>query len=118
MWLFTRYGFYSIACARKPDGSLDAETVMIRARRSSHLAALKKRFAVLSSAEVITLQARDYRYRVIVPKKVWVKVIGQLAEEQEWSNFKNETADFQGDAGSDYTSALHDTWSVMYRLQE
>jgi hypothetical protein len=27
MWLFTRYGFYSIACANKPGGSVDTETV-------------------------------------------------------------------------------------------
>jgi len=35
MWLFTRYGFYSIACARKPDNSLDPDLLMIRARPRS-----------------------------------------------------------------------------------
>ena len=44
MWLFTRYGFFSIACARKPDGSLDPDTVMVRARRIAHLKSLRKQF--------------------------------------------------------------------------
>jgi DNA-3-methyladenine glycosylase I len=38
--------------------------------------------------------------------------------EQTWSNFKNEAARFQGKAGADYVHALHEVWSVMYRLQE
>ena len=29
MWVFTIYGFYSIACASKPDGTLDPDTVMV-----------------------------------------------------------------------------------------
>jgi len=30
MWIFTRYGFYSVACASGPDGSFDKESVMVR----------------------------------------------------------------------------------------
>jgi hypothetical protein len=37
VWLFTRYGFYSIACASQPNGAIDPGTVMIRARRAAHL---------------------------------------------------------------------------------
>jgi hypothetical protein len=35
MWLLTRYGVYSIACANKPSGGVDLDTLMIRARRKS-----------------------------------------------------------------------------------
>jgi hypothetical protein len=118
MWIFSRYGFFSIACARKADGSVDPETVMVRARRKAHLAALQKRFAELAGAEVVTLEQRDYRYRIIVPKEFWARVMAALAEEQEWSNFKSEAARFQGAAGAEYVEALHQVWEVMYRLQE
>jgi hypothetical protein len=63
MWLFTRYGFYSIACANKPDGSLDTQTVMVRARRIAHLRSLQKRFPALAAGEILTWPKRDYRYR-------------------------------------------------------
>jgi hypothetical protein len=118
MWLFTRYGFYSIACANKPDGSLDTQTVMVRARCIAHLRSLQKRFPVLAGGEILTWPKRDYRYRLIVPKKSWVASIDELAQEQEWSNFKNEAAKYQGAPGADYERALHDVWSVMNRLQE
>jgi hypothetical protein len=37
---------------------------------------------------------RDYRYRLIVPKSVWEKVVSELAEEQVSSNFKNHKTGF------------------------
>ena len=117
MWLFTRYGFYSIACARKSDDSIDPAMVMIRARRRAHLKNLQQRFQALAGAKIVTLPDRDYRYRLIVPKAVWVGIVTELAPEQEWSNFKNEAARFQGAAGSDYVHALHEVWRVMYSLQ-
>jgi len=116
MWLFTRYGFYSIACAHRPDGSLDAENVMVRARQVAHLKNLQKRFPVVASAEIFTWPDRDYRYRLIIAKAVWVEIVAELAQEQEWSNFKSEAARNQG-AGSDYVHALHQIWGVMSRLQ-
>jgi hypothetical protein len=48
MWVFTRYGFYSIACASRSDGSLDRQVVMVRARCVTHLQSLQKRFATLA----------------------------------------------------------------------
>ena len=72
----------------------------------------------LADLEILTLPHRDYRYRFIVPKKVWSKIVVQLAEEQAWTNFKDETARFQGLDGTDYVDALHEVWSVMNRLQQ
>lgn len=118
MWLFTRYGFYSAASASKPDGSLDAATVMIRARSADHLKNLQQRFPALAPAEILTWPNRDYRYRLIAPKTVWAAVVAELAQEQEWSNFKSEVARHQGVAGSEYVHALNEVWSVMSDLQE
>ncbi len=51
VWLFTKYGFYSVVCARQGDGShsqpVDPDRIMVRARVRRHLEALKDRFADL-----------------------------------------------------------------------
>jgi hypothetical protein len=60
----------------------------------------------------------DYGYRLIVAKSLWVEVLTELAEEQAWSNFKNEAARRQGALGNIYVRALHQVWEIMYRLQE
>jgi hypothetical protein len=118
MWLFTRYGFFSIACASQADGAVDPQTVMVRARRKAHLQKLQSRFQLIAPAEIVTLPERDYRYRLIVPKAAWVAVSAELAEEQDWSNFKDEAARFQGTSGADYICALHAVWDVMYSIQK
>lgn len=116
MWLFTRYGFYSIACAKQADGSIDRETIMIRARLADHLRNLQKRFPALSGEEVVALPNRDYRYRLIVSMEVWTETVAALAREQAWSNFKEEVARCNG--RDDYERALHQIWSVMLGVQE
>jgi hypothetical protein len=113
MWVFTRYGFYSIACASQTDGSLDFGTVMIRARRAAHLSNLQKRFPALADQDIVALPNRDYRYRLIISKEVWAAVVTELAREQEWSNFKNEVASYQGRADPEYVHALHEVWRCM-----
>jgi len=117
VWLFTRYGFYSIACAQKEDGSLDPSMLMVRARRKSHIEALQKRFAQLTAHEIVSLPGRDYKYRLIVAKDSWTKIVAELASEQEWSNFKNEAARFGGAKNADYVHALHEVWATMNDLQ-
>lgn len=52
---------------------------------------------------------------MIVPKDVWVSIISELAREQEWANFKNEVARFNG--RDDYESSLQRVWHVMHNLQ-
>jgi hypothetical protein len=118
VWLFTRYGFYSIACASQANGSLDPRTVMIRARRVAHLCNLQKRFPALADEKIVTLPNRDYRFRLIVSKEVWAGTLAELGREQEWSNFKNEVTRYQGAGDPEYLHALHEVWSKMYRLQQ
>ena len=117
MWIFTRYGFFSVASASKPDGSRDRETVMVRARRKDHLESLRDRFPALADKKILTMPNADYRYRIIVPKQAWVSVVAELAEEQDWSNFKNEVSSHQGKSGAAYVRALHDVWEIMNGLQ-
>jgi predicted small integral membrane protein len=121
MWIFTRYGFFSIACATGADGALDADTVMVRSRLREHLLSLKERFpeTELGKAEIQSSDHTDYRYRIVMPKAVWVAALTELATEQTWSNFKNETSRFTRakKAAYTYVDALHRIWDVMHRLQ-
>ena len=117
MWLFTRYGFYSIACAQKQEGSIDPALLMIRSRLRSHLENLQARFPALAGREVVRLRGHDYRWRMFVPKDQWLPVLGELGREQEWSNFKHESEKYQGPRGSRYVDALHDVWRIMNDLQ-
>ena len=121
MWVFTRYGFFSIACGNKADGKLDAETVMVRARLREHLKALQERFAEteIGKAEILNWSQRDYRYRIVVPKTAWAAALTEMAMEQTWSNFKNEAGRFARikNMAYGYVDALHSVWEVMYGLQ-
>ena len=44
-------------------------------------------------------------------------MVGKLAQEQSWSNFKNEAARYQR-WDRRYVRALHEVWEVMHRLQD
>ena len=117
MWIMCRLGFYSLACAQNKDGTIDTQTMMIRARSLAHLRNLQNRFESLAGLPVKTTQHTDYRYRLIVSKDVCAKVVAELVKEQTWSNFKQEAARFCGIKGRMYSLALHDVWDVMRRLQ-
>jgi hypothetical protein len=118
MWLFTRYGFYSVASAQKKNGAADPVKMMVRARCVAHLEQLKVRFPDLAGEEIVTLPGHDYGWRIFVSKDRWCRIVAELAHEQEWSNFKSEAARFQGQKGSAYVHALHDIWGVMMKLQQ
>jgi ribosomal protein S27AE len=96
---------------------MDTDTVMVRGRCREHLCSLQERLPALAACEIVATPGRDYACRIIVPKRVWAAVLFDLAAEQEWSNFKNEAAEFQGNAGAAYVHALHDVWTRMARLQ-
>ena len=123
MWVFTKYGFFSAVCTRQGSGRrgqpVDPNRMMVRARVRGHLEALKKRFSeLLAECDVQESLDTDYAFRIFVPKAVWSQVLGSLAEETDYDNFKSEVARHQGTAGAAYERSLHDVWSVMYRLQE
>ena len=91
---------------------------MVRARVRKHLTNLKRRFAQLAETKILALPGRDYGFRLIVPKAVWVEVPKELANEQSWANFKTEAAARKADTGNDYVNKLHKVWWEMLQLQE
>jgi hypothetical protein len=117
MWIFTRYGFFSIAAAKTRKGTNSSRTVMVRARQRRHLKNLVRRFPTLDVYALTHSSETDYRHRMVLPKSVWMKVVVGMAQEQTWSNFKGEAEAFLGPAFDDYLRALHRVWSVMGDLQ-
>lgn len=115
MWIFTKYGFFSIACARNENGGIDPSLLMVRTRMSEHLENLKRRFPALEAFEIRGAEFADYPFRLIVPKSLWTSLLVSLAEEQTWSNFKNEAAAYEKEHehSGRYVDALHRVWSVM-----
>ncbi len=96
---------------------IDRDTVMVRARVRKHLTNLQRRFPSLADTKTLTWPSRDYGFRLIVPKTVWVEVLKEMAEEQTWSNFKDEAAARKADTGAEYLNRLHAVWWEMLRLQ-
>lgn len=122
MWIFTKYGFFSAVCARGGNGGygqpVDPDRIMVRARLREHLEALKGRFPeLLGGSEVVATGGTDYAFRLFADKAVWAQVLGMLAEETDYDNFKSAVAREQGQAGAAYEDALHEVWAVMHRLQ-
>lgn len=122
MWLFTKYGFFSVVCARAGDGSgnspVDPDRMMIRGRLRDHLERLKARCAPrLDASDIAESRDADYRYRMFVSKEAWQAIASELAGEVDYDNFKSAVAQYQGAAGQAYDEALHDVWGVMHGLQ-
>ncbi len=107
MWLFTRYGFFSVSCP-----NWDKNQLQVRARACKHLASLQGRFPRLKSFKIQETIDADYRYRIVLPRQVWTETVTELVLEQTWSNFKNEANSSQRDAV--YDNALHEIWTIMY----
>lgn len=105
MWLFTRYGFFSVS-------AVDKKKLAIRARSRRHLELLRNRLPFLKRYSIEESPLKDYRYRMTVPKNVWVDAMMTLCIEQRWGNFKNEAERFQHDLV--YNEALHDIWHRMF----
>ena len=91
---------------------------MVRSRMREHLEALQLRFVdKLGGYEILENTETDYGFRLVIHSDTWQWIVGELAKEQTWSNFKNEVGDNPVHRVSGYEDALHDVWSTMYRLQ-
>lgn len=120
MLLFTKYGLISAVCARQGNGEhgqpVDPERIALRFRRRQHLENLQRRFPnVLGSLPVWESATADYRYRLFVPKHVWVKLATELAAEVDYTDFKQSVPEFPGK--DEYEQRLLEIWNVMVQSQ-
>jgi hypothetical protein len=114
MWIFSRYGFYSVTAG-------DNKKLQIRARNKDHLYNLKDEFPeIFKDRKLIELPSRDYRYRYIVTPEEWSTISEQLMSEVgEYSNFKGECAKRvdNGQLDAKYEHLLHRIWSEHMSYQ-
>ncbi len=95
--------------------------MMIRARARDHLVRLMDRFPSLKRYTLIRSLHNDYRFRIIIPKWRWQRVMRGLIREQDYDNFKGEVDRTFG-TETDEQRRYHDKmlvpmWSVAYRFQ-
>jgi hypothetical protein len=103
MWLFTQYGFFSIAVYRPG-------RVQIRARAVAHLQRLKLRFGWKD--RIRRTRPADYPYRLEIDQERWAHALWELAREQTWSNVKGAAGRAFG-PGDPYTEAMHAVWAYL-----
>ncbi len=126
MWVFTKYGFYSVVVARRAvyrdQGDCIIKSVrplpsqrFIRARVRKHLEKLQAVFAPLKAYPILEAAGTDYRYRMMVPKKVWAHAMQALTEEINYTNFKHAVHVHQGASG--YEQSLKHIWGLLLDLQ-
>ena len=108
MWIFTRYGFFSVSRHNR-------QTLAVRARARKHLVLLQNRLPFLKSYPILENTKTDYRYRILVPRNVWVDAMTTLTVEQHWPNVKDECSRFQND--ETYTRVMAEVWFRMVEAQ-
>jgi len=123
MWLFTRYGFFSVTNARQERGrlgaSLDPDRLQVRARSRKHLELLIEQFDALSgdaASDIIETPKADYLFRIIVQREAWAAVAGALATEIDYPNFKSKCVS-RPELEDEYISTLHEVWGAANDLQ-
>lgn len=118
MWLFTRYGLFSVTQPTRDNADAKAsELVQVRARMRMHLQALQARFPVGLAGEILESDDTDYRYRLIVPRDRFERVAAALVSELDYSNFKGACGRHGAWLGPSYSHALHQVWSIHHGLQ-
>jgi len=115
MWIFTKYGFFSVVCAKDRKGNSDPNLLMVRARERHHLEDLCFQFELKN--RIRESKKTDYRYRIIIKKEDWLKVSKALIQDIDYPNFKSEVLSYE-QGNTPYQHALHEIWGVMYSLQE
>jgi hypothetical protein len=120
MWLFTKYCLFSTVCARKGFGAksdpVDPDRIMVRARSRSHLEHLQTQFPELGGFTIEEFKPSDYRYRLIVPKSVWLEILRQLGEEIDYDNFKREAGRTRREDHA-YLDVLTKVWLLTSMLE-
>ena len=107
MWLFTTDGFYSAVADRD-----DPNTVIARSRVCDDALRLVE---AVSTGEVIETPARDYRFRVHLPRDIWASYAAAAAAGIDYGNFKNAVAARQG---AERARVYADVWADLLPLQQ
>ncbi len=110
MWLFTKYGFYSIVKKPFQDKGM---VYQVRARVKEDLENLKK--AAGLDKEILDSGFTDYRYRILANDEEYHKVMDAISQAVDYGNFKNEVAKHPDQV--DRFHNYHKVWGEMMKLQ-
>ncbi len=92
--------------------------LMVRARVRRHLELLQRDHPALRRFAIVESEPhRDYRFRIIVPRATFAKVMAAMIEKLTYGNFKSACA-ASPDLDPAYNAALHDVWQIFRRLQK
>jgi hypothetical protein len=112
MWIACVDGFFSTVIDKIEPGRM-----LIRARRGKDIKNLYDRYRdkCPSMRKPTSDETRDYRYRLSISKRDWVKLAAELASEVDYPNFKSAVHDRpdQDNKGRPYL----EIWSIMHALQ-
>lgn len=109
MWLFTKYGFYSVT-----EHPGDKRIMQIRARAEVDLERLQgfaQHRTKVGLGKISVTDHTDYRYRIYCNKATWYAIADALARDINYSNFKDQITD------SFRHKLYFRVWSVMLDLQ-
>lgn len=119
MWLNSVLGTLSIVQAgvdpgRRPSA---ARKLMVRARVRRHLELLQRAHPSLRRYPIIESEpGRDYKWRIIVPRTTFARVVAAMVTGIRYGNFKGACA-ASPDLDLNYIDALHSVWAVFRNLQ-
>jgi hypothetical protein len=108
MWLFTKFGFYSVV--QKPRTSC----LTVRARVKADLDVLRKEYLPELSATV-GKAGTDYPWRATVSHEQFAAALGKIVADINYDNFKNEVAAKQGKPRATRYGRV---WSTLYDMPD
>jgi hypothetical protein len=115
VWVFTQNGFYSVVAydpARDHGGPTRGEDlVLVRARVGDDLEALRRWFPDL---EIREHRRADYRFRTVLGRADWKRILEAEVDSLDYTNFKNRVAHNQGHKRHE---AYMRVWDAMRQLQ-
>lgn len=120
MWLMlSRTGFLSVVVPRnQKTGEIEHDRLMVRARKREHLELLRSQHAVLAGVRILrSPDHADYRWRCVVPRRVFAEVMREIVEQLAATNVKSDAHAHEAETGRDFVSALHSCHALFARLQ-
>ncbi len=109
MWLFTKYGFYSIV---KDSNSAHYKC---RARRKKDLVNLISNFKYLSEYEIHCDKKADYHYRIFISQNHFSMLMLSISNTVDYSNFKDSISKNKDQVNK--VDHYSEVWETMYSYQ-
>lgn len=102
MWIMTTRGFFSVVQRQS-----NPNEVKVRARREEDIRSIA---ALIPGARPYATPERDYLWRFNTTKAQWAKALARLANEIDYTNFKDEVYR----KSKRHAGVYGEVWSTLY----